>query len=166
MLKNNIQRIPSTDSVGVSPPSSPVGNRTKEAPSEPLDDKNPRYQLPIGLPLQNPGEGRVLYITRHVESQYNMENRIGGNPCLSPNGQKYAKALGNYINQNLEIDEVSCLLPTTSMEPFYCTSSVLNLLLRLVSSFGNWFQWLVTSDFLVCLRQSCGLIYIDLYGIL
>ena len=43
-------------------------------------------------------EGRVLYISRHGESMYNLENRIGGNPDLSPRGLKYARALGSYIN--------------------------------------------------------------------
>lgn len=43
-------------------------------------------------------EGRVIYISRHGESMYNLENRIGGNPSLSPQGMKYAKALGNHVN--------------------------------------------------------------------
>ena len=50
-------------------------------------------------------EGRVIYISRHGESMYNLENRLGGNPDLSPQGMKYAKALGNYIN-NLEIEDL------------------------------------------------------------
>lgn len=48
--------------------------------------------------LSPPKEGRVLYISRHGESLYNLENRIGGNPGLSPRGLRYAKALGSYMN--------------------------------------------------------------------
>ena len=43
-------------------------------------------------------EGRVLYISRHGESMYNLDNRIGGNPSLSPQGFKYAQALGAHVN--------------------------------------------------------------------
>ena len=44
-------------------------------------------------------EGRVIYISRHGESMYNLDNRIGGNPSLSPRGKKYARALASHVNQ-------------------------------------------------------------------
>ena len=42
-------------------------------------------------------EGRTLYLSRHGESEYNVEDRIGGDPMLTERGQKYARALGYYF---------------------------------------------------------------------
>jgi len=47
----------------------------------------------FGLP-----EGHTIFLSRHGESEYNVDNRIGGNPPLTSKGQRYAKALGAYIN--------------------------------------------------------------------
>ena len=43
-------------------------------------------------------EGRTIFLSRHGESEYNLTARIGGNPPLTSKGQRYAKALGVYIN--------------------------------------------------------------------
>ena len=43
-------------------------------------------------------EGRTIFLSRHGESEYNVTARIGGNPPLTSKGQRYAKALGSYIN--------------------------------------------------------------------
>ena len=43
-------------------------------------------------------EGRTIFLSRHGESEYNLTARIGGNPPLTTKGQRYAKALGVYIN--------------------------------------------------------------------
>ena len=40
---------------------------------------------------------RTIWLTRHGESEYNVDNRIGGDPPLTVNGQKYAKALSKFI---------------------------------------------------------------------
>ena len=42
-------------------------------------------------------EGRTLYLSRHGESEYNVEDRIGGDPMLTERGQQYARALGYYF---------------------------------------------------------------------
>ncbi|XP_077298671.1 6-phosphofructo-2-kinase/fructose-2,6-biphosphatase isoform X2 [Arctopsyche grandis] len=42
---------------------------------------------------------RTIYLTRHGESEQNLEGRIGGDSSLSPQGRRYASALGNYISQ-------------------------------------------------------------------
>ncbi|XP_016658252.1 6-phosphofructo-2-kinase/fructose-2,6-bisphosphatase isoform X3 [Acyrthosiphon pisum] len=42
---------------------------------------------------------RTIYLTRHGESEWNKEGKIGGDSQLSPNGVKYAIALANYINE-------------------------------------------------------------------
>ena len=53
--------------------------------------------------INNANPGRVFYFSRHGESMNNISGKIGGNAVLSPNGQKYAKTLGNYFNtMNLE----------------------------------------------------------------
>jgi len=43
-------------------------------------------------------EGRTIFLSRHGESEYNVDSRIGGNPPLTAKGQRYAKAMGNYMN--------------------------------------------------------------------
>ena len=47
---------------------------------------------------------RIL-ITRHGESMYNIENRIGGNPSLSEKGHEYGKRLVQFC-KNTEIPQV------------------------------------------------------------
>lgn len=57
-----------------------------------------------------------IYITRHGESQHNVKGLIGGDPDLSPNGVKYAKALASFIASEKEItrDELEELSVWTS----------------------------------------------------
>ena len=50
---------------------------------------------------------KKIFLTRHGESIYNIENRLGGNPDLSDKGYKYAESLSKYIN-NLD-DEITVL---------------------------------------------------------
>ncbi|CAF4268511.1 unnamed protein product [Rotaria magnacalcarata] len=40
---------------------------------------------------------RTIYLTRHGESELNVQQRIGGDPPLSINGKAYADALANYV---------------------------------------------------------------------
>ncbi|KAJ2448707.1 6-phosphofructo-2-kinase [Coemansia sp. RSA 2336] len=44
-------------------------------------------------------EPRVIYITRHGESEDNAAGRIGGDASLSPSGVAYAKALSRFIDR-------------------------------------------------------------------
>ncbi|KAF4520929.1 hypothetical protein B566_EDAN008904 [Ephemera danica] len=45
---------------------------------------------------------RTIYLTRHGESEQNLEGRIGGDSDLSPRGKQYANALSAYIaSQNI-----------------------------------------------------------------
>lgn len=41
---------------------------------------------------------RSIYLSRHGESVYNQENRVGGNPGLSKQGELYAQALAQFIH--------------------------------------------------------------------
>lgn len=45
---------------------------------------------------------RSIYLTRHGESTFNVEDRIGGDPSLSPQGQRYAAALPSFVNEHLD----------------------------------------------------------------
>ena len=40
---------------------------------------------------------RPIYISRHGESLYNMEDRIGGDSPLSEVGELYSKQLGAFL---------------------------------------------------------------------
>ncbi|KAJ8980003.1 hypothetical protein NQ317_016666 [Molorchus minor] len=42
---------------------------------------------------------RTIYLTRHGESEQNLEGRIGGDSGLSPRGKQYANALAAYIEE-------------------------------------------------------------------
>lgn len=42
---------------------------------------------------------RTIYLTRHGESEQNLEGRIGGDSNLSPRGKQYAEALAKYIEE-------------------------------------------------------------------
>ncbi len=43
-------------------------------------------------------EGRTIIFSRHGESLYNLDDRLGGNPRLSPRGELYAKKFAAYVN--------------------------------------------------------------------
>ncbi|KAJ3716076.1 6-phosphofructo-2-kinase-domain-containing protein [Lentinula raphanica] len=44
---------------------------------------------------------RSIFFSRHGESQYNVEGKIGGDSLLSPRGMQYAKALPELILDNI-----------------------------------------------------------------
>ncbi|KAJ7116434.1 6-phosphofructo-2-kinase-domain-containing protein [Mycena epipterygia] len=44
---------------------------------------------------------RSIFFSRHGESQYNVEGKIGGDSLLSPRGMEYAKALPALIKDNI-----------------------------------------------------------------
>ncbi|KAL7418435.1 Fructose-2,6-bisphosphatase [Cryptotrichosporon argae] len=44
---------------------------------------------------------RSIYLSRHGESMYNVEGKIGGDSDLSPRGWQYAKALPDMVKQNI-----------------------------------------------------------------
>lgn len=49
---------------------------------------------------------RMIWITRHGESEDNVAGKIGGDSDLSSNGRKYAKAMTRFINQQRQVWEV------------------------------------------------------------
>lgn len=42
----------------------------------------------------------LILLTRHGESEYNLENKIGGDPKLSTEGVKYAQKLNEFCQKN------------------------------------------------------------------
>lgn len=42
---------------------------------------------------------RSIYLTRHGESEYNLEQRIGGDPDLSPGGYEFAEKLADFMEK-------------------------------------------------------------------
>ena len=57
---------------------------------------------------------RIIYLSRHGESNYNTEQRIGGNPSLSNRGIKYSKALPKIFTQVLPENEKENMVILTS----------------------------------------------------
>lgn len=45
-------------------------------------------------------KSRFIYLTRHGESQFNVEGRVGGDPPLTAAGRQYAAALARFIAKN------------------------------------------------------------------
>lgn len=69
---------------------------------------------------------RVIYLSRHGESTYNLENRIGGNPGLSEDGLKYAKALPKvFSNEDVLENRDKTLILTSTLRRTIETASFL-----------------------------------------
>jgi 6-phosphofructo-2-kinase / fructose-2,6-biphosphatase 2 len=49
---------------------------------------------------------KKIFISRHGQSLYNLENRIGGDSSISNEGMMYARKLYNYISLNYKKDEI------------------------------------------------------------
>ena len=43
-------------------------------------------------------EPKPIFFTRHGQSEYNLEDRIGGDPNLTSFGKQYAQALGKFVS--------------------------------------------------------------------
>lgn len=42
---------------------------------------------------------RLIWLTRHGESIYNISGRIGGDPDLAPRGERFARSLASFVGQ-------------------------------------------------------------------
>lgn len=58
--------------------------------------------------LNNNINRKKIYLSRHGESLYNLENKIGGNSDLSNNGLLYSKKLALYMNKTIKKYELYC----------------------------------------------------------
>jgi broad specificity phosphatase PhoE/predicted kinase len=55
---------------------------------------------------------RPIYLTRHGESLYNVESRIGGDSLLSPRGEAFAARLSGFISKEIGERELSVYTST------------------------------------------------------
>lgn len=46
----------------------------------------------------------TIYLSRHGESTYNVDKKLGGNPGLSSLGQQYAVALGRFASHSIQVN--------------------------------------------------------------
>lgn len=69
-------------------------------------------------------KNRLIWLTRHGESEYNLDSRIGGDPSLTAKGTKYANALTKLLQKWYPPDPDFGNLANFSLSP---VSSVENL---------------------------------------
>ena len=67
---------------------------------------------------------RTIWLTRHGQSEYNVLGRIGGDSPLSPAGQEFSNALGDYVAQ---LPEPPALVWTSTLRRTIQTASSLSL---------------------------------------
>jgi len=67
--------------------------------------------------------GKPIYVSRHGESEYNVEDRIGGDSALSSRGELYAKALGRFFNTQ---DTSDMVIWTSSLQRTVQTAAYVN----------------------------------------
>lgn len=53
----------------------------------------------------------AFYLSRHGQSEYNVEGRIGGNSGLSEHGVNYAKKLAKFVDEELKRDKDGNVVP-------------------------------------------------------
>ena len=58
-------------------------------------------------------EPKPIFFTRHGQSEYNLEDRIGGDPNLTAFGKQYAQMLGRFVS-TIEYCDVNRLAVWTS----------------------------------------------------
>ncbi len=56
---------------------------------------------------------RPIYFTRHGESSFNIENRIGGDAELTPAGVRYSRQLADFLTQRLDSGVTPTVLTST-----------------------------------------------------
>jgi len=70
---------------------------------------------------------RPIYFTRHGESLFNIENRVGGDPDLSERGYKYAERLGRFFKEEKErgkLNERTNILTSTLKRAMTTANSI------------------------------------------
>ena len=77
----------------------------EEAPEKVDDPTMPTAEVDVdpfraiyNLDLAPPEDGRIIFFSRHGESEYNVQDRIGGNPDLTERGETFARAIGKHVN--------------------------------------------------------------------
>jgi 6-phosphofructo-2-kinase len=57
---------------------------------------------------------RIIWLTRHGESMFNIDNRVGGDPELTPKGTAYSLALASFFKNDLQEAKRSRLVKKAS----------------------------------------------------
>ena len=73
----------------------------------------------------------TIWLTRHGQSIYNTQDRVGGDSALSPNGRRYASELSTFM-EDIEIDAVW----TSTLKRTIQTASRLGLPIQRWKNFG------------------------------
>ncbi|CAD6588735.1 MAG: Fructose-2,6-bisphosphatase [Tremellales sp. Tagirdzhanova-0007] len=67
---------------------------------------------------------RSIYLSRHGESMYNVEGKIGGDSDLSPRGKEYAKALPALVKDNIACTDLHQVWTSTLQRTIETGSSL------------------------------------------
>ncbi|HNY50403.1 MAG TPA: histidine phosphatase family protein [Smithella sp.] len=68
-------------------------------------------------------EVRNLFLIRHTETEYNIENRIGGDPRLTKKGEKQALALGRFFKKK----KISYIFTSTKQRTMHTAKAIASL---------------------------------------
>ena len=71
---------------------------------------------------------RPIYLSRHGESIYNTEDRVGGDSGLSEKGMKYAKHLKEFFRQEQEKEKIKdCRIFTSTLKRAMTTANEIDI---------------------------------------
>lgn len=60
-----------------------------------------RYLMSVHLSNETEAKPRAIYLTRHGESIFNKQSRIGGDSGLTVAGQQYSAALKSFMDSQV-----------------------------------------------------------------
>src|SRR5690242_5128863 len=64
-----------------------------------------------------------VYLTRHGESEFNVEGKIGGDSSLSPNGIRYAQELSLFIDEEQKTEDLPIVVWCSTLKRTIQTAS-------------------------------------------
>ncbi|EKX50659.1 hypothetical protein GUITHDRAFT_161860 [Guillardia theta CCMP2712] len=59
---------------------------------------------------------KMIYLTRHGQSEYNLTQKIGGDSSLTAHGEEYATALAAWVHKNILVDNPRARLWTSTLK--------------------------------------------------
>ena len=66
---------------------------------------------------------RPIWLTRHGESEYNVQGRIGGDPLISPRGYAYSLRLAAFMNKTYPPGQSELVVWTSSLKRTQMTAA-------------------------------------------
>lgn len=70
----------------------------------------------MSLNKQNLNLSQPIFLVRHGQSEYNVDERLGGDPGLTERGKGFSKRLGNWISQHFEDPKEALHVWTSTMK--------------------------------------------------